>query len=437
MKLLTAFALTSIFSGFSIFSMLWPQKDAVLPTYPYSSVGYDKYGGWQSVKSNATGFFRTEQINGVWWFITPEGNAFISKGFNAAGLKAGNKSEPGMTVNFLKGVGANTAGAWSPSLYQKGLPYAVLIDMVKSYAAYKHIDVKDKLPDIFSKDLENFLAANQKRLEAIIKPLADDPYMIGWWTDNELRWAKEYHHILDTYLKLPAGAEGRKTAEEYLRRNFGEPVLPEDEARLQEARDGFLELAVRRYAQITTGAVRQYDKNHLILGSRLFFTPSKQKNILMPERMGGFEAIARGAKGYWDVISINVYFDETPLERARILHSAFGGPILISEFNINIAIKPQGKFGEAEWQAKAEISARGYENQMPSLLSEPYIIGYHWFPYRNYPVPVPNNNRPGIISYYFKPRDVIVSSFRKVNSLLEKIHCGSQCVSSGTPAGSQ
>ena len=73
MKLLTAFVLISVFSGFSIFSLLWPQKNAVLPTYLYSNIGYDKYGGWQSVKSNATGFFRTEQINGVWWLITPEG----------------------------------------------------------------------------------------------------------------------------------------------------------------------------------------------------------------------------------------------------------------------------------------------------------------------------------------------------------------------------
>jgi len=437
MKLLTAFVLISVFSGFSIFSLLWPQKNAVLPTYLYSNIGYDKYGGWQSVKSNATGFFRTEQINGVWWLITPEGNAFISKGFNAAGLKAGNKSEPDMTINFLRGLGINTAGAWSPSLYQKGLPYVVLVDMLKSYAAYKHIDVKDRLPDVFSKDLEKFLAINQKRLEAIIKPFVNDPYLIGWWTDNELRWAKEYRHILDTYLKLPESAEGRKTAEEYLRQKFGEPTLPKDEARLQEARDGFVELSVRRYAQITTEAVKQYDKNHLILGSRLFFTPSTQKNILMPERMGGFEAIARGARGYWDAISINTYFDETPLERARKLYSAFNGPIIISEFNIHSAIKSQGKFGEAEWQARADISALGHGNQIPPLLNEPYIVGYHWFPYRNYTTPIPNNSRPGIISYHYKPRDVIVSSFRRVNFLLEKIHCGNKCVSVGAPAGSQ
>jgi len=30
------------------------------------------------VRSQATGRFRVEQIDGVWWFITPEGNGMFS-----------------------------------------------------------------------------------------------------------------------------------------------------------------------------------------------------------------------------------------------------------------------------------------------------------------------------------------------------------------------
>ena len=37
----------------------------------------DRFGGWTGVTSKATGFFRVEKIDGRWWFIDPDGNAFI------------------------------------------------------------------------------------------------------------------------------------------------------------------------------------------------------------------------------------------------------------------------------------------------------------------------------------------------------------------------
>src|SRR5437867_7794550 len=40
----------------------------------------DQFGGWSIVRGKPTGFFHAEQLNGVWWLITPDGNAFFSKG---------------------------------------------------------------------------------------------------------------------------------------------------------------------------------------------------------------------------------------------------------------------------------------------------------------------------------------------------------------------
>lgn len=42
----------------------------------------DKYGGWTGRQFKATGFFRTEKDDQRWWFVTPEGNAFLSFGIN-------------------------------------------------------------------------------------------------------------------------------------------------------------------------------------------------------------------------------------------------------------------------------------------------------------------------------------------------------------------
>lgn len=391
----------------------------------YESGEWDSYGGWKKIESRATGFFRVEDINGVWWFITPEGHGFISKGANAIWSA---ENECGKIMGQVRSMGLNTIGAWSrlaglKSFRRHPMPYAILIDMVKTYAFSKGIDIKkeSKLPDIFSEDLEKFMQANEKKLKAIIVPVADDPFFLGWWTDNELRWANEKNHILDTYLKLPATAPGRIKAEDFLIQQYGSPDLPTDENKLQDARDGFLEIAVRHYARITASVIKKYDKNHLIFGSRLFFTPFAWKNT-MPERMGGFEAVARGAKGYWDVISINNYFDETPLERTRKLYNAFQGPILISEFNIKSANKDQWRAGEADWDKRARISVAGYKEQIPLLFAEPYIIGYHWFPCRNGRFPRDNNSRPGLVSYKGELREILASAFQELNPRVEEIH---------------
>jgi hypothetical protein len=44
---------------------------------------HDEYGAWQSgPKEKATGFFHTAKLNGRWWLVAPNGNLFLSFGFN-------------------------------------------------------------------------------------------------------------------------------------------------------------------------------------------------------------------------------------------------------------------------------------------------------------------------------------------------------------------
>lgn len=390
-----------------------------------SPLEFDKFGGWKNIQGQKTGYFHTEMIDGKWWLVTPDGYGFISKGVNAFGFPEGKEKEG---ISSLRGFGLNTIGAWSIAVrkntLQEKIPYAFLLDLLKTYANSQGIDVQDqkKFPDIFDGDFE---ASIHKEIEAQSASLRDylinDPYLIGWWTDNELRWPQEKNHILDVYLRLPTSAPGRIIAEEYLKDAFGSPILPADAEQLDKARDGFVEIAAKRYAMIASDVIRKYDKNHLILGERLFFTPLTWNNT-MSKRMGGFEAIARAVRGYFDVISINAYFDELFLERTRKMYDQFQGPLLISEFNIQSSSKEQGKSGEAEWQAKEKISVAGYKKQIPHLIAESYIVGYHWFPYRNYLSPRENNFSAGLVDYYFNPREELMKSFKEINPTLEITH---------------
>jgi len=42
--------------------------------------GLDAWGGWRGLTTAATGRFRTERIDGVWWLVTPDGHGFFSVG---------------------------------------------------------------------------------------------------------------------------------------------------------------------------------------------------------------------------------------------------------------------------------------------------------------------------------------------------------------------
>ncbi len=46
----------------------------------------DEYGGWKDgPKLRATGWFRTEKVNGKWWLVTPSGHLFFSLGVDCVG----------------------------------------------------------------------------------------------------------------------------------------------------------------------------------------------------------------------------------------------------------------------------------------------------------------------------------------------------------------
>src|SRR3990172_4399635 len=90
----------------------------LIACFPYSSFEemqpaheassqYDKFGGWKEITSKETGFFRVEQIDGRWWFITPEGNGFISKGVNSFWYRKAMLKED---LGLLRSFGLNTIG---------------------------------------------------------------------------------------------------------------------------------------------------------------------------------------------------------------------------------------------------------------------------------------------------------------------------------------
>ena len=189
---------------------------------------YDKYGGWTELKSKPTGFFRTENING------------ISKGVNHVSFTADNAPSlgyspygratskkygdihtwAGASIQRLKDWNFNTIGAWSNhETFDKGMPYTLILNIGASAGGSW---LEGAFPDVFSETFQS-VAENQARELCALK--ANDPFLLGYFLDNELRWGPDWRSqntLFDDFLAIPEDATGKKVLVNMLKEVYGD-----------------------------------------------------------------------------------------------------------------------------------------------------------------------------------------------------------------------
>src|ERR1039458_5579339 len=111
----------------------------VLAVFAVGAPHNDRFGGWPHLTGVKTGFFHTQRIEGRWWLVTPDGNAFFSKGVDNVNYTPEGDSAPRAPADLaawaatasrqLRGWNFNTVGAWSArQLYTSGIAYAPVIN---------------------------------------------------------------------------------------------------------------------------------------------------------------------------------------------------------------------------------------------------------------------------------------------------------------------
>ena len=169
------------------------------------------------------------------------------------------------TVDRLRSWGFNTIGPFSDSsTFAPLMPYTVQLTMASG-------------PDWFA---PSFVTHADQVAAIQVAPLADDPNLIGYFTDNELNWGPNEDNsqsLLNQYLELPAGSPGLAVAEQY----------PNDP-------NGFVTALATRYFSVTSDAIHMYDTNHLNLGVKA------ESNDIPPE-------LLQVASHYVDAFSIDDY----------------------------------------------------------------------------------------------------------------------------------
>ncbi|MEQ8704548.1 MAG: hypothetical protein RIC19_11540 [Phaeodactylibacter sp.] len=391
----------------------------------------DKYGGYKGtgILLDATGFFTTQLKDGRWYLVTPEGNPFFSLGINGVrrksfrgtadvtrveGREAIFEHLPSYqecpecffndstyfshytwnikqkyedydqwrahTIERMKTIGFNTVGNWSDTLFfhEPEIPYTFTLDTrgASKFTAFGN------LPDVFHPQWVHHVDS----VFAGIQHFSNDPYLLGYFVDNEMSWRD-----------IP-----RIDSMSYTGRELKN--IPGDEAKM--------EWYAERYFSVISAAIRKYDPNHLYLGCR--FT----------RNFDHMEGVAQKVGKYADVLSVNVYSAYPFREEMDLWYDAAKKPILIGEHHIPPRTPKQ------LWPVYENFPDHErydmIENYVLTWASYPYAVGSHWYQFKDQEVAGRGDggeNQPvGIITIADKlNRDLCNTYFRISQKVPEKI----------------
>lgn len=411
----------------------------------------DPYGGWPGVSGRATGFFHAERIEGVWWLITPDGRGFFSKGVNHVSYAGDRAPSLGYspyqraveatygsaetwaeaTAERLRAWGLNTIGAWSSrEMFRQRLPYTVILDLAARAGANWQ---RGEVADVFS---PRFTQAVRDQAARRCAEYRDDPLLLGYFTDNELRWGADWRSkqsLFEEFLGRDADSPGKQALVRLLRARAptveafnqawgtqlksldelpGLTALPMASDAAQAAEREFLREYARTYFKTCREAIQAVDPNHLVLGCR--FAGYAPEPVI--EAMGEF----------LDVVSYNHYGLTAPLEPLRTLHAATGRPILLTEFSFKARDSglPNTRGAGRPLDTQSE-RAEHFERYVTALARLPFVVGYHWFQYADQPPEGRfdgENSNFGLVKGDDQPWPELVARFTQVNARLEEIH---------------
>jgi hypothetical protein len=338
------------------------------------------------------------------------------------------------TLQRLEAWGFNTIGNWSePELgNRERVPYTLPLSIVGDYVSIStgH-DWWGGMPDPFD---PRFAMATERAVAIAARDHRDDPYLIGYFADNELAWAGPGNDPKDRYalaygtLKLTTDVPAKRAFLKQLRDKYRnqeglskawgidlpawelmedpgfEPPLPNPEhPEIENDFRHFQHVFAQTYFKTISDALKWHAPNHLLLGGRF--------GVSTPE-------VIQACAQYCDVLSFNLYAlkpqDGVDFAQLKVLDK----PVLVSEFHFGS--RDRGPFwGGAVEVPREEDRGPAYANFLKSALAEPSIVGVHWFQYLDEPATGRmldgENGHLGLVSITDVPYQGFVEAVRKAN----------------------
>lgn len=277
------------------------------------------------------------------------------------------------------------------------------------------------LPNVFHPDWPAFCEARAEELCAAVR---DDPWLLGWFLDNELAWGARRSQpatgLYEAVAALPPEHSARKALDRLLAESGGSGAEPPSLA----AKLAFLRQYARTYFETASAAVHRHDPNHLILGCR--FAGLENAHPVVWEEAGRF----------CDIVSVNVY-PWADLDRGVILDEKCGVPVAerFGEYG-GYAGKP---LFVSEWSFPALDTGRkclvGAGQRVPTqedraeaaalflrtMRDDPHVVGCDWFMWCDRPAAGSSKWNPedcnyGLVNESGEPYAGLVRAFAAVSS---------------------
>ena len=446
----------------------------------------DEYGGWASgPQLEATGYFRTVKREGKWWLVTPSGHLFFLLGMDtvntrgetlvegrekmfkwlpaqgdplAAHYSTLTRDAPGGVgtppqergYNFysanlerkygkdwynqwqqtalarLRSWGFNTLGGSDPRLIDlKKMPYTMILWVSGDMEQLTHIppfpNQGDRVPDTFD---PRFPQAVDQSLRAIATERRNDPWLVGYFVNNELPWGfmrndRTRYALALEVLSLGAASPAKNALVKQLQARYGsieklnaawntrlaswdqllqKPYRYEGDLSAAACEDmsAFVKELAERYFRTIRDTLKKYDPNHLYLGARFAWLVWEKFHWTTPE-------VEEAAARYCDVISYNVYVARVD-DRWDFL-KRFDKPAIIGEFNIGVP--DHGIYPEILGARSQEERARMYKEYVRSVADHPDFVGCHFFDYVDEPLTGRGADAENIVSGFVTATDSV------------------------------
>jgi len=338
------------------------------------------------------------------------------------------------SLDRLQAWGFNTVGNWSaPELATADrVPYTLPLSIVGDYASISTgTDWWGGMPDPFD---PRFAMATERAVAIAARDHRDDPWLIGFFADNELAWAgpgddpKSRYALAYGTLSMTTDVPAKRAFLKQLRDKYRNqeglskawgidlpawelmedpgfvPPLPSPEHPEIEADFKYFQKTFAdAYFKTISDALKWHAPNQLLLGGRYAVSTP--------------EAVASCAQ-YCDVLSFNMYTLKPQDGYDFAALKALDKPVLITEFNFGSA--DRGPFwGGVTQLAREEDRGVAYANFLKQAIAEPSIVGVHWFQYLDQPVTGRlldgENGHFGLVGITDVPFQGFVDSVRKSN----------------------
>ena len=392
-----------------------------------------------SIRGKKSGFFHVEQMkDGKYWIIDPNGYGFFANGIDAIYYR-GNFCEAlgyspyyqnikkcfptveswvAHTSKRLRGWGFNFIGTGDAAL-RKNFAYSINMMLGSSFASfgddYNITPYKGRcntaLPNVFHSRFQEYcerkLANNKSRL--------NDPYCLGLFSDNELRWHggslnPDGSGVFDSVMEKNKKHTAKIALAAFLKKRYGGNIrkfnsiwntqlnsfddilqlkkLPHDNNERLCAKQDFLYLMAETYFRKVKHAMQNSSPNHMYLGCRSAGITSAHDKVWT----------ASGK--HCDIVTVNQYpvvdFDKGEIyvhltgesfkEAFGRLHEMTGRPLMITEWSFLSMDSglPNTRGAGQRVRTQKERAAAG-KLFLRTCMSLPFMVGHNFYMYLDYP----------------------------------------------------